>query len=346
LGKNKNILWIDYLRVFATFGVIIVHTTYALLYKYGSVSSFDWWTGNFYGSFVRFGVPIFLIISGTLILPKTYQSIGEYLKKRFLRILFPFLFWSFIYIAGNLYLKIAEGEHLTIFESLKFILVQFRDGASFHLWYIYLILGLYLFFPIIGKWLNNSSKREIEYFIVIWLIAIFAALPFMKNFVPKIEIMYFSGYIGFPVLGYYLSKTAFNFDGKKSVYLLFVLAGVAVTMFGTNFIVKQEGFFVESFYNYLTPNVILLSAGIFLLFKNFAGFSEKTNSVIIFIGKYSYGIYLVHILVLWLLAKFGFSYTLISPIVGIPITGFLCLIISTFIIFIINKIPFGKYISG
>jgi len=72
------------------------------------------------------------------------------------------------------------------------------------------LLGLYLFFPIIGKWISKSNKHEIKYFLGIWLLTIFAHLPFVKKLMPNIEISYFSGYIGFPILGYYLSKISFG----------------------------------------------------------------------------------------------------------------------------------------
>jgi surface polysaccharide O-acyltransferase-like enzyme len=172
-------------------------------------------------------------------------------------------------------------------------------------------------------------------------LTIFANLPFVKKFIPDIEISYFSGYIGLPILGYYLST--FNFNGKKTVYILSILTGILITIFGTFFITKYKGQFYEGFYAYLTFNVILVSTGMFLLFKDFVRGNSK---IIIFFSKYSYGTYLIHILVLWVLGNFGFSYAFVNPIIGIPITSVLCFIVSTLIVFGINKLPFGKYLSG
>jgi surface polysaccharide O-acyltransferase-like enzyme len=341
--KNENLEWIDSLRVLATFSVIFLHVACNILYKYGSISNLDWWVGNIYDSSVRFCVPIFLMISGTLILSKTYESIGEYLRKRVLRILFPFLFWSIIYIARDLFFKFHHGEYLTLIEILKFIFIKLKGGASFHLWYIYLIIGLYLFFPIIGKWISKSNKHEIKYFLGIWLLTILAHLPFVKKFIPNIEISYFSGYIGLPILGYYLNKISFNFEKKKIIYILSVLTGILITIFGTYFMTKYKGSFYPKFYHYLSLNVILASVGIFLLFKDFVRFNSK---IILFFSKYSYGTYLIHILVLWVLGIFGFSYAFVNPIIGIPITSVLCFIVSTLIIWGVNKLPFGKYVSG
>ena len=228
-------------------------------------------------------------------------------------------------------------------EALKYVFVKLRDGASFHLWYIYMIIGLYLFFPIICKWLQNSNKNGIKYFLGIWLLTVFIHLPFVKELIPNIDISNFSGYIGFPVLGYYLNKISLNFDKKKVIYVLLVLTGILITTFGTYISTKYKGNFYEGFYNYLSPNVILVSVGIFLLFKDFIRYNSK---YILFFSKYSYGTYLIHILVLDVLFKIGLTYTFINPIIGIPITSVFCFVVSTLIIWGVNKLPLGKYISG
>ncbi len=343
---SKKQEWIDSLRVLATVSVIFLHVAAPAVYQYESVSNFDWGVGNIYDSSVRFCVPVFLMISGALILSKTYESTGEYLRKRVLRILLPFLFWSIVYIAKSLFLKFHKGEIFDSIEDLKFIFIQLKNGASFHLWYVYLIIGLYLFFPIIGKWINKSNKYEIEYFLGIWTLTIFAQLPIVKNMMPNIDMTYYSGYIGLPILGYYLSKYPFDFNRKKEIYILLILTGILITIFGTFFITRHHDKFIDSFYAYLAPNVILVAIGIFLFFKDFVNFGKKTTYIILIFSKYSYGTYLVHILVLWALQQIGFSYAFVNPIIGIPVTSVLCFLISTFVVLGLSKLPMGKYISG
>ncbi len=341
--KNENLDFINSLRVLATFSVIFLHVAANILYQYGTISNLDWWSGNIYDSSVRFCVPIFLMISGSLIFSKNYESTGEFLKKRVLRILLPFCFWSIIYIAVGLSQKFIHGEYLSLIEVLKFVFVKLRSGASFHLWYIYMVIGLYLFFPIIGKWLHNSNNNEIKYFLGIWLLTVFINMPYVKKLMPNIDISYFSGYIGFPILGYYLSNIHINFEKKKVIYVLMLFTGILITILGTYFATSYKGSFYGGFYSYLSPNVILASVGIFLFFKDFVSFNSKS---ILFFSKYSYGTYLIHILVLIVLRKIGLTYAFINPIIGIPITSVLCFVFSTLIIWGVNKLPFGKYISG
>lgn len=341
--KNENLDWINSLRVIATFSVIVLHVAAEILNQYGSISNLDWWIGNIYDSSVRFCVPIFLMISGALIFSKTYESLGDYLRKRVLRILFPFLFWSIIYIAVGFILKFYHGEYLSLKEVLKFVFVNLKNGASYHLWYIYMIIGLYLFFPIIGRWLHNSNKNEIKYFLLIWLLAVFTRLTRGEKFILNIDTSYFSGYIGFPILGYYLNKISLNLDKKKVIYVLLVFTGILITIFGTYFATKYKRSFYDGFYSYLSLNVILVSVGIFLLFKDFVRFNSKG---ILFFSKYSYGTYLIHVLVLIVLGEIGLSYAFVNPIIGIPITSVLCFVVSTLVIWGVNKLPLGKYISG
>ena len=133
---------------------------------------------------------------------------------------------------------------------------------------------------------------------------------------------------------------------KKVIYILLILTGILITIFGTFFATKHKGSFWNGFYNYLSPNVILVSIGVFSLFKDCVKHSTRIASVVLFFSKYSYGTYLIHILLLGVLGKLGFSYAFVNPIIGIPVTSILCFIFSTLIIFGVNKLPIGKYISG
>ena len=345
-NNSENIYWIDSLRVLAAFGVIILHASAGSLHQYGNITDIEWQVANIYNSFVRFCVPIFLMISGTLIFSKTYNSIWEYLKKRVLRLLYPFLFWSLIYIAKELFVKFHQGENLTFIEIINFIFINFKDGASYHLWYIYLIIGLYLFFPIIGKWINRSNKNEIKYFLGIWFLTLFAHFSFVEKILPGIEISYFSGFIGLPVLGYYLSKTDFNFKWKKTTYFLLFFIGILVTIFAVYFFTGRIGRYHEGFHNYLSINIVLMSVVVFLFFKDYVKFNSKTSTVVLFISKYSYGIYLIHVFAFWIIESLFFPFSSVNPIIGIPVISILSLIVSTLISFGISKLPLGKYISG
>jgi surface polysaccharide O-acyltransferase-like enzyme len=343
INENKE-FWLNDLRAYATIAVVLLHITAPVVYKFGTVSKLDWWVGNIIDSTTRFCVPIFLMLTGALILPKKYE-LGDFLKKRILRILPPFLFWSIIYILYNFPSEYPKGVDLTIIGSIKYIIMSFKNGASYHLWYVYMIIGIYLFIPIISKWIINSTKNEITYYVLIWFIVILINLPFFIKSKPNIDLTYFSGFLGYPILGYLLTVKIPDNKLKLYPHLSFIL-GTSITIIGTYLLTKNKGQFISDFYSFLSPNVIIASIGIFLFFKQSNFKNRFLTAMTNFISTYSYGIYLAHIFVLNLLLKVGISWTFINPIIGILLTTLLCLTISSIIIYIINKIPYGRYISG
>lgn len=340
---KEKVFWADDLRAFATIAVILLHVSAPVVSRYGVVSNRDWWLANVIDSSARFCVPVFLMLTGALILPRTYE-IADFLKKRFSRIVLPFVFWSFVYILYNLSTK-RLGASLDAVGLSKYILIQLKNGASYHLWYIYMICGIYLFIPIVSKWIVNSTKNEISYYIVIWFIAILINLPFLIGIKPKLDLSYFSGFLGYPILGYLLT-IRFTDKRVKFVFLLLFLAGILVTVLGTYLVTKHNGRFDGGFYSFLSPNVIITSIGLFLFLKHSDFKNGWFTNVRRFISKYSYGIYLSHVFVITLLSKIGISWLFISPVVGIPVTAALCLIISSLITYLINKCGYGRYISG
>ncbi|TDO21981.1 acyltransferase [Pedobacter duraquae] len=342
--RDTKLKWADNLRVVATMSVIVLHVSAPLMPISGFTSS--WWIANFSNSSVRFCVPVFVMLTGTLLLPKE-SLLKDFLSKRFYRIVLPFLFWSIAYVSFDFVLKIKHGEHLTIGSTIKFIFNQYRMGTYYHLWFVYMLIGLYLFIPILGKWVRKSTKMELVYFLIIWIYTLIFTYPFLSWLKINIETGYFGGFIGYMVLGYYLSIISFKNKAQKDIIaiLLFII-GWVVSFLGTYELFRLKGSLDELFCNYLTINVMLSSIGAFLFFKDKDISNAKLIKVRDFINQHSYGIYLVHVLVLIMLFKIGITCQFITPIIGIPLTTILCLSISGGIIFLVRKIPFGKYIAG
>jgi len=286
------------------------------------------------------------MLSGALLLSKDYK-ISTFLKKRLVRLLIPFLFWSLVYIINSLVNDFEAGNRPGFWEIARDIFVQLRDGSSGHLWYIYMIIGLYLFIPIIGKWVRNATEKEILYFLGIWLIVLILDQPIISKIKPDIDLSYFSGFLGYLVLGHYLKIKSFGSQKKTNIIgLILIGLGLISTILGTFLVQRFTNEYVSTFYEPLSPNILLYSTGIFILFKNK---DVSLRPIVIlrdFICKYSYGIFLVHILIFSKLNDFNIRWNFINSIVGVPITVFLCLIISAGVVYIVSKLPYGKYISG
>lgn len=347
--------YIDYLRIIATIAVIVTHVSAGFLYEFNFEDT-TWWIGLLSAGSMRFCVPVFVMISGALLLEKQY-SLKVHFQKRFQRVLLPFLFWSIIYILVDLLLPVLKGKPIVIVDSLKYIVSGLIFGVRAHLWYIYMILGLYLLIPFVQKWILRYEKNEMYLFLALWTATLvinwfIPSEPGEKgyNFGNGIDLTYFSGFVGYLILGYYLSeKDIFN-NLKGNFYsVLLIVLGLLITYIGTYFVSKITGNMSRNFIRYLTPNVALISVGIFLLFKNNCNKIIQQRHINIglqTISKYGYGVFLSHFFSLWILEKLGISRYFINPIIGILTTTALCLIMSMIITIAINKLPYGKYVSG
>lgn len=343
--------WINNLRIIALFAVMVLHCSSPLLGAWGKTPANQWLAADFYNALTRFAVPVFVMVTGALLLGKD-DGIAPFLKKRLLRVVTPFLFWSLVYVAYAYYNEdiIATGNTWT---TVKQVLHQLKYGASYHLWYVYMLIGLYLVIPILSKFIKAATERETIYFLVVWLVVMLIGQPYMQRYDPQIDTHYFAGYIGYLVLGYYLANKSFN-PLKLPVYmaLLFVVSVITIT-WGTQWLFGYYKGISTLMYEPLSWPIVILSTAIFLLMRFW---QPKVPSELIkfrdFAGKYNYGIYLGHALMLTLLdapelTGFSLSYHTFNPWISIPVTAAVCFIITLGMICLINKIPFvGKYISG
>ncbi|MBN1183342.1 MAG: acyltransferase family protein [Bacteroidales bacterium] len=342
---NKGYFWIDNLRVIATLSVILLHVSAVPVTQFGIIDIGIWWAGNILNGSVRFCVPIFFMISGALLLSKDY-TLSIFIKKRFLRLLPPFIFWSLIYITYRLVIDFHNGLTMSFFEICKYVIIKLCQGSSDHLWFVYYIMGLYLVIPIIRKWIKNADNNEIIYFLSIWGVTLIINFSFLKTYKPSFNLIYFSGHLGYMVLGYFLSENINKILNNKWIALAMVAVGNLLTILGTYFLSEKINSFDTSLYVYLTPNVALSAIGIFLLFKNLEIKSVVYFNLVNVISKNSYGIYLIHMLVLAIISKVGINWEMATPAISLVIVTFVCFFVSCCVIFIMNKIKILNKIAG
>ncbi|MDR0940761.1 MAG: acyltransferase family protein [Bacteroidales bacterium] len=352
----ERITWLSNLRGFALIGIIFLHVVSGFLYTFSTPPSSIWWIGNVGDSMVRCCVPLFVMITGALLLAREID-LKKFFQKRFTRIVIPFVFWSFVYVVIGI-LRRGDADFLTALWNSNFWERLLKGTISFHLWYVYMLIGLLVLVPVLNTWIRHCSEKEILYFLVLWLVSIFLSNTFLQR---DLKLIYFSSYVGYLVLGYYLAysetytigKLRLKTGGKlviSNTLLWIIVGGIAllVTIFGTYYSSLTKGKFNGEFYEYLMPNVVFAAIAVFLLVKQCVLKNNIVLKIIRFLDKYSYGIYLVHIFVLtYLRTSLGISSLFIHPLIGIPLTTILCLAVSAGIIYVVNHIPFvGKYISG
>lgn len=115
-------IWLDNARIVAIFAVVLLHVAASVLTQ-SEVGSENCWIGNLYDSFVRWCVPLFLMISGALLLdPKKDENLKSFYLKRASRIFVPTVFWSFFFIIFSNINTILSSGPLVIFDLLQGIL--------------------------------------------------------------------------------------------------------------------------------------------------------------------------------------------------------------------------------
>lgn len=339
-------IWADNIRLIATLGVIILHVSSTGLYGFGKISTFDWMTANFADSITRYCVPLFFMLSGALILSKT-ESPLEFYKKRFTRVLLPFLFWSLIYGVACTALQYIKGNPTSIasfFTNILFYQGTFSQLA-YHLWYIYVLIGIYILAPFIKPLLK--TKSNLIAIILAWTISIILCLPFFSFNNTIILLFKFLCYTGYFIIGYILTKSELEFKiAQKTALWISATVLVLYTAISTFYLTSEDGKLNDTLYDYFSPNVVLFSVIIFLLIKSLKINLTEKNKVLSSINKYSYGIYLSHALFLSVSERAGLDWNFIHPFIGIPFVTIICLMLSLGLIFILKKIPVLRNLAG
>jgi len=323
------------LRILATFSVIIIHVSGPLVVKFNEISFLDWNVANFFDSISRYSVPIFFMISGALLLNKDY-SLKSFFGKRLGKILPPFLIWSIIYSVFNRY--IFKEEPFNIIKIIKDVFY----GAEYHLWFIYTLLGVYLTVPILRKWIKDATVKEMRYVLIIWFLTLILTIPNLKVYFFKIDLSFFSGFIGYFILGYYLSLFKF----RKIVSVSLIVLGNVITIFGTYYFTAKTSKFYYYFYEYLCVNAFLVSSGIFMFFNKMVTPSKKVNSIAQRLNQATFGIYLIHPLMLTMFKLINFDTEITTPVISILLVGLSCFILCFAFVFLFKKLKYSEIIIG
>ncbi|MFM7016471.1 MAG: acyltransferase [Bacteroidota bacterium] len=333
-SETKYTEWLDVVRFIATLAVITIHVVAPYLYLYGHIPNSSWSFYNAVDSLTRFAVPLFVMLSGALLLNKT-MAIAEFLRKRFTRILIPFLFWSVIYSAYHFILHFHEFNTGFVY----YFIDALSQGASYHLWYIYMLIGLYLTIPVLSRLITNSDDELLKYYLLIWLVGLMVSnFGFKLN--KDLNIAVFTGYLGYLIIGYYITHRSIH-TNRLLLFIVFI-GSVFFTFYKTNLQPILHGVFNGSYYQYLSLNVVLASVTLFIIIKQHLRLSAFWMNKIKLANKYSFGIYLIHVLILDSLQYFGINGAWMNPLLGIVSTILICYFASFFLIALLSR----SYVIG
>ena len=350
-ASKERIVWLDYVRVVSCLMVVIVH---ACDPYYATIETGNYFWLNLIDSAFRACVPLFVMVSSYLLLPlKESETPGTFYRRRFMRIIIPFAVWSVLYAV--LPWSWGEFDGARVVDELTKLTYNFNNYA-FHMWYIYMLIGVYLIMPILTPWIRTVSKRFEQGFLILWVATTF--YQYVKYFIPEVygecywnefgPFWYVSGYIGYVVLAHYI-RMHVDWSLKKSltVGISLFAVGYAATLLIFDYFaqVSDKLFDWELGWRFCTPNVALMTAGIFVMMKKIKGTNARLSAVIGDLSKMSYGIFLVHLFV-WRPTN-----ALLSPYIdSIPGTIFAVGCVTFMVSYAITKalsyLPGSKYLVG
>ncbi len=340
----NRIIWIDLIKVSAMFFVVFLHSAGSILHKIGKIDFSYWMIGDIYGSMVRMAVPLFFMVSGVLLLNHKEEPLPVFFKKRFLKVVIPLIAWSFIYI---LFRKYGLHQNINIFTDM---MASLNRPEYFHLWFLYTIIGIYLILPILKIFIKYASQNMQIYFILLWVLSV-SIIPFINYFTGlhiRSYMPMMSGYIGYLVLGYQLSKIKIT---RKIFYtaILFIILSTIGIAFGTYYLSEKAGKYIGFFYGNFGVFTLIQAISYFIVLKyigeNILSKSIKVSQGIVAISITSLGIYLIHPIYMFILRKIGITVLTSTPLVMVPIFALLTFILSFITIFLLQKLPFGKLIT-
>ncbi|MBO7418772.1 MAG: acyltransferase family protein [Bacteroidaceae bacterium] len=381
ITEKKQIVWLDAVRLVAFFSLAMCHAAdpfnAAATYGTGEIVGADaqlW--GQLWGCFVRPCVPLFVMLTGALLLPVS-QPMGGFYRKRIGRVLWPFLIWSVLYNLFPWFLKLsgvdenifyifypwAESDAQTLNACLKAIasIPYTFSSITTHMWYIYMLIGLYLYMPILSAWVERASRRQIEFFLLLWGAS--TLLPYVQQYVSPFifgtcdwnafgTFYYFAGFTGYLLLGYYLRHyVTLSFSKTLPLSIILFAIGYAVTFAGFHSILALPELtpsLVELFWTYNSLNVVLMTTAWFLLIKHVKLSAEsRTTRLLHSLTLCGFGIYMIHYFFV------GPCFLLVTSLnipvaLMIPVSALFILVISWIIVAVTKPIlgRAGKIIFG
>lgn len=369
---SNHIDWIDALRFLAIFMVVMSHAADSFNFGSGVNPDVKWW-GAFWGSALRPCVPLFVMMTGLLLFPiKTEMS--TFYKKRIPRVLFPFLIWSVIYNLFPWFVGVLGGTNQMvnkIFPYASDITLSFSSAAEMcmkiplnysqyavHMWYVYLLIGLYLFMPIFSAWIERATKREKEFVLLLWSITLF--LPYLSqlfgielwaqcvwNHFPMLY--YFAGFTGYLLLGHYLATyNVFSWRKTLSWAIPLYFIGFYVTFTGFRYMCSNENatdIEMELFFTFNSFNVMMQTFALFIVMQKVRVNIKWMKWLFTDMAKYGFGIYLIHYFVV------GFFYTIMLPLplhtgLRLPIVALVAFFATYLFTKLLGYIPKSKYLIG
>jgi surface polysaccharide O-acyltransferase-like enzyme len=342
MNTGKRVLWADIARIIAIYLVMVVHSTVLPERLTNTTPLFI----LFVFAAAKTCVPLFVMLSGTFLLTKE-ESYPVFIKKRLLRLLIPWIFWTIVFTVWNVVTQqIQISSFREFLHAMQTVFIGF--------WFLPMLFGLYLFTPALRILFLSRKDREVLIVIILWFFCL-SFLPFVHNTnaFPMIsdnglvrQVLQYSGYF---LIGGLFASSRITFAGLTGFFIF--CFGITWTVFGVvHMTLANKGGFVGNYFDYVAPGVAIATTGAYCFLQRFGLIIETKLSVkqwerIVSISKLTLGIYLVHHFFVPVAHRLFFGETIatVSVIYTIAMATAL-FFVSTAVMQLLNRIPGVKRI--
>lgn len=341
-SKTEHIV---FLRAMATIAVVLYHSKPSV--ENGLV------VHNFISLLFNWCVPIFFMISGALFFDSNKHVDFKYMLNKTLNILKIIVFWGFVYNLISMII-IEKSISLDIIKNSIFMILKADTTYCYQFWYLYSLIGIYLLIPLFKPWFDKYLKNgdnisnECVTMLIIWFLLSTVLVTCCNGFGISINVWngsfrVFSAYFFLVICGRILENYDFNNKYKKFLILSLAIF-VAQLLFFIIMIITGNYDKYEKWYGYQSIFTLNMSIVLYLLVKkiDFSKVNIKIRKLYSVVAKYSLQIYILHVMVIQILRKIGFTYDIINPwlypVLNMTVTVSICVLIA----YICKKIPIVK----
>lgn len=341
---------LDALRVAAAFTVVWLHISAGVVSTHPDAHRLAWWVGNVADAFSRWCVPAFVMISGALLLAQPCEAAPlHFYRRRVGRLIVPLVFWTVFYIAFRAF----QDGHFNVLPAAQSIV---QGKPYFHLWYFYMLMGLYLVTPFIRPLIATGS-RQLTGVAVVVLFLMASAHSTVASLVggrPAATFLaIFPSFIAYFVAGHYLRALSVRIP-RVTLVIVAVSCGALIAL-GAGVLLGSLGVSgVRVMYGYLNPLVILMSLAIYQIAlqmplqmdtgptPQLAGVPGTASRWVCRLAPVTLGIYAIHPFWMVVVGEVGLSGLSIHPAVGIPLTTGVVFVLSAASAGLLANIPYLK----
>ena len=338
---------LDALRAVAVMAVVVIHVAATALQRVAPGSA-GWWAADVYHAAVVWAVPVFVMISGALLLdPRRPYTACEFLARRAGRILVPLVFWSAVYLGVRFYRGQVDAVQAA---------VDLLFGVPYaHLWYLYMAAGLYLATPPLRGFVAGASRADLRYATALALTVGMAAnlAGYLIGLPSPLAVILFVPFVGYYLLGHLLSDRRAEARLPSPAVLITVAAVASIlTAIGTGLIRQSLPEFTgwKILCDQLSPTVMAAAVALYLtapaIERGSGPAAVALRRVGGWVAPYALGIYVVHPLVMLGLERAGLTVEGLGAPAGVPAVSAVVFFVSLGLCRAVAMVPGARMVIG